>query len=390
MIVTCEKCNTSFDLDDELIEESGSEVKCSECQHVFTVHQSAPDEEPELSLDLESDAADSSQAEEEFDIEALGLDEELDVGGPVEIKEEAAVEGTPKPMEEAASEELDLEAISRAVEEAAEEPEGVSEETPSEDEVLDFDLLDAEEGADAEEAAGKDIEFDGIGLEEEPADEPPEPVVDEGLEREVEAEEEAPEEPVEEEWVPPPVASKAPPAQKRVSSPMMIVMVLILLAGGALGGYAIWRGKIPSIPHLTDAERPSIADPGNLRIAVPEDQAEFVETGKAGRVFVIKGMVRNDYGEARNFIRVKGVLYSKDGKPVQTKTSFCGNVLSDSQLQTLDEASLQMRLQNRFGDQRSNFQVPSGKTVPFMLIFFDLSQDLGEYSVQVVSSDQAQ
>ena len=379
MIVTCEKCNTSFDLEDELVKESGSEVKCSECQHVFIVHKTAPDEEPELSLELEADDADSSQAEEqaeeEFDIEALGLEE----------KPEATVEETLEPLGEAASEELDLEAISRAVEEAAEEPEEVSEEPPSEEEVLDFDLLDAEEGAEAD----REIEFDGIGLEKEPAVEPPEPVEEKTVEREAEAEEVAPEEPVEEEPMPPPVTPEAPRAEKRVSSPIMIVMALILLAGGALGVYAIWRGKVPSMQDLTGSEKPSATDPGNLRIAVPEDQAEFVENSIAGRVFVIKGMVRNDYGEARNFIRVKGVLYSKDGTPVQTKTSFCGNVLSDSQLQTLDKESMQMRLQNRFGDERSNFKVSPGTMVPFMLIFSDLSEDLGEYSVQVVSSDQA-
>jgi hypothetical protein len=51
---------------------------------------------------------------------------------------------------------------------------------------------------------------------------------------------------------------------------------------------------------------------------------------------------------------------------------------------------MDMRLRNRFGDERSNFNVPSGKEIPFMVPFFDLPQNFGEFSVQVLSSAQAQ
>jgi hypothetical protein len=43
-------------------------------------------------------------------------------------------------------------------------------------------------------------------------------------------------------------------------------------------------------------------------------------------------------------------------------------------------------LRNKFGDQRSNFQVTPGKVLPFMIVFSDLPEHFGEYSVQVVSS----
>jgi hypothetical protein len=51
---------------------------------------------------------------------------------------------------------------------------------------------------------------------------------------------------------------------------------------------------------------------------------------------------------------------------------------------------MNQRLGNKFGDNRSNFGVPSGKVLPFMLVFTDLPQDLGEFSVQVISSARAQ
>jgi predicted Zn finger-like uncharacterized protein len=42
MILTCEKCATSFNFDESLIKPSGSKVRCSKCRHVFIVHPSAP------------------------------------------------------------------------------------------------------------------------------------------------------------------------------------------------------------------------------------------------------------------------------------------------------------------------------------------------------------
>src|SRR4030042_160025 len=38
MIVTCDKCQSRFNLDETLIKESGAKVQCSNCRHVFIVH----------------------------------------------------------------------------------------------------------------------------------------------------------------------------------------------------------------------------------------------------------------------------------------------------------------------------------------------------------------
>jgi len=77
MIVTCEKCDTMFELDDSLIEESGSEVKCSECEHVFTVQKPVAVEEPELETTVEEEIdfsdAEEELAEEELDFRLLGI-----------------------------------------------------------------------------------------------------------------------------------------------------------------------------------------------------------------------------------------------------------------------------------------------------------------------------
>lgn len=57
-------------------------------------------------------------------------------------------------------------------------------------------------------------------------------------------------------------------------------------------------------------------DPGNRHISLLEGliSGEFVDNKSAGRLFVIKGKLRNDYPGVRNFIRVKGFLYLKDAR----------------------------------------------------------------------------
>ena len=141
---------------------------------------------------------------------------------------------------------------------------------------------------------------------------------------------------------------------------------------------------------LKAKEKKEASEPGNLRIALLDHliTSELVESTAAGRLVVIRGKVRNDYPEPRNFIMVKGTVYSKDGKPLQRKTVYCGNTLSDTELQTLDKAAMDTRLRNKFGDKRCNFNVVPGKAIPFVVVFFDLPEDLGEFSVSVVRSDR--
>ena len=47
MIITCENCSTSFNLDATLLKPSGSKVRCSKCKHIFTAFPAALPEEKE-------------------------------------------------------------------------------------------------------------------------------------------------------------------------------------------------------------------------------------------------------------------------------------------------------------------------------------------------------
>ena len=85
MIITCKECESSFNIDDGLIKEAGSKVKCSKCSNVFVVYPEAPADESD-SEDLFSDLQEEDEdqdlfREEDFDDEDLDLPELDEVFG---------------------------------------------------------------------------------------------------------------------------------------------------------------------------------------------------------------------------------------------------------------------------------------------------------------------
>jgi hypothetical protein len=145
---------------------------------------------------------------------------------------------------------------------------------------------------------------------------------------------------------------------------------------------------LPFLESLAGPGNEETVDPGNLKITLLDDgiTGGYVDNKSAGRIFVIKGKVKSGYKDTRNFIRLKGVLYFKDGKVAKDGIVYCGNVLSETELQTLGMDAITKKLSNRFGNQKANFRVPSGKELPFMVVFNQLPENLGEFSVEVVDS----
>jgi predicted Zn finger-like uncharacterized protein len=447
MLVTCENCNAKFKLDDSLVKDSGSKVRCSKCRHVFTAYKpSVPEEDRQADYELPGDPSeavaeseensldfqlfDTEEEQEDLSLEDFGLEDDPDFtskGGisdemvsedeitaaDLGFDDEVVSEESPDIAEEGLSaededdEELGLEDLALDGEEVEEAPEGLE----ASDEEISFEGLSLEEdGSPAEdaetptEASDQDLSFDELNLEMEGTEEgsSEDTVMEEQSTEETEFAfpddvpvasmedgEEAQEE-VQEEVPPVPPQMMETPKRKPVAAPFLVVLIVVLALGGGYLGYTLVKGgdiHIPFLESLSGANT-DMMDPGNLRITLLEDAigGEFIDNKSAGRIFVIKGKVKNDYPEMRNFIQVKGILYSKNGKVARDQTVYCGNILSATELQTLGKEMVNRKLNNRFGENKSNFKVPRGKALPFMLAFFDIPQDLGEYSVEVVGS----
>jgi hypothetical protein len=141
------------------------------------------------------------------------------------------------------------------------------------------------------------------------------------------------------------------------------------------------------IPYISDYFKPKVPDPkGNLKIDTLDINSKFILNVKAGKLFVITGRVKNGYSDNRRFISVAGKLFTKGKKLAKTETVFCGNVLSDIELSNMEFEAIKKRLSNRFGDNRSNFQVAPGKELPFMIVFSDLPDNLEEFAIEAAGS----
>jgi predicted Zn finger-like uncharacterized protein len=176
------------------------------------------------------------------------------------------------------------------------------------------------------------------------------------------------------------------------------LVVLVILVGGGFGAVALGpyvgidlKDQLRGIPYVGEYFGPKADATGNLKITVLEKKLKgyFVLNPKLDTLYVVQGSVKNDYNHSRGAISIKGKLYSKGGKLRQTKTVFAGNMLSQKQLKSFGQKSIDKWLKTRAGQKRSNVNVQKGKQIPFMIVFTKVPDNLEEYSIEVAGSMEA-
>lgn len=127
MIITCEKCDTSFNLDESLLKQTGSKVRCSKCKHTFLAYPLMTAEKPDQPLETTPGLESGKKTE------AFGFDQKQ--GKPVgeDLFQEKPEEGMAAPesdskfddgleKQETGFEDLDLSELDELLE-AEEKPE---------------------------------------------------------------------------------------------------------------------------------------------------------------------------------------------------------------------------------------------------------------------------
>ncbi|MGD2099888.1 MAG: DUF3426 domain-containing protein [Desulfobacterales bacterium] len=361
-------------------------------------------DELELDLDLEPETAETADAAEpagsddaEFlDIEQmLEGDEDKASAAPaseevVELDLEAVMDEASQPADSELELNLDLDTDQQEVETISESP-------SSGEEDLDFDLLDSDEETlqfGATQAAATQTQEDlsaSAGLSATSEEFATEEFAETGdIYEQTGALDDM-------------GADMGIAVKKRSARKPLIAVVLVLLL--CLIGIIVTNNlgiKIPfvsdlhipyisdvKIPYLSGLMGPKVEDTaGNLSIT-PMSRTisyKFVDNESAGRILVISGKVRNEYDHPRSNIKVTGKIYQKGKHLANSATVYAGNQLSDADLKRMDMAAINRRLQNRFGDKRSNIKVKTGTTIPFFIVFNQLPANLDEYTVEVAGS----
>ena len=342
MIIECEKCRTKFNLDESLLKKTGSKVRCSICKHVFTA----------------------------FPVEAELQIEEIPVETIEEPKPTPPAETEVKPPEEPPEEVVQGTDFSKTmIQEYDEQIEPISiEDLPIFDEDEDFEM-EKEEKGEIRTAMGraKQVEKQVVAQDEWEKEE----VVEE------------PRIPVR----PQPVVKK----KRRTGLRMALLLVLLVIAAavglsikykpGLLSNYVPFLKKTPPKKQAFDV--------GNKRLSFKDLSGSFVNSPKAGKLFVVKGWVTNKYPDRRSFIRIRSNILDSKRAAVSSKVVFAGHPLTDKELKSLSVEEIHKRLSDKLGKNKMNTNVLPNSSIPFVVIFNNLPEDMSEFTVEAVSSSPA-
>jgi pilus assembly protein FimV len=345
MIITCNECDTRFNIDKSLLKQTGSKVRCSKCKNVFLAYPSSLSEEPDKSSKIKTE------------LEAVMTDEKIESGIQYKAEEES-------------------EAIEVAADEAFKENTRVEEKSEKADLELELDLepeidetqAETDEKTEDEEKSSKTFNMGALPDEQE-------------AEKAIEPVDKAEKGALTEKSKPPKVA-----ANKRISLPVLLLLLAAFLISGAYGTYVLLGSVGINIPFVSDLLEPKVQDAGNLKIYTSDINNKFVENSKIGKLLVITGKAKNGYSDARSYISVTGKLYTKGKILSKTKTVYCGTILSELELQNMDLDAINKRLSNRFGDNQSNIQVKANAIILFTVVFADLPENLDEFTIEVAGS----
>jgi hypothetical protein len=159
------------------------------------------------------------------------------------------------------------------------------------------------------------------------------------------------------------------------------------------------KTRVEGVPWLrrTLEPKPERQAPPRIRakaeLTIIVAHGRFVTSGRAGRLFVVEGKIKNIGQAPVSFIRLKGTLYVRDkrkqnvlfGKPV---LAYAGVIFTADQFKRLSLKAIRARLDEKFGEQRTNYRLQPGHEINFMIVFdkLPLRQRLSEYVVQIQDS----
>lgn len=177
----------------------------------------------------------------------------------------------------------------------------------------------------------------------------------------------------------PPVAPANPVRAVRPAVFALLVLFLLVAGGGAYLGFTrsgkeVLRSLIPGMESLWLG-----GENAAPRYAVGNLIGYYEANARAGPMFVIKGLVTNQGRNKRSGVRMHAGILGRDGKTVAESTAYAGNVLSGEALRTSSRQAIEEEMGNRWGSALMNLDIPPGKSVPFMVVFFDAPEGVEEY-----------
>lgn len=181
-----------------------------------------------------------------------------------------------------------------------------------------------------------------------------------------------------------------PPESRAAATPLLrpslvaLVLLFVGLAGGGayLGftksGQELLRGLVPGMESLWLQGKGKPGPQYDVRNLI----GYYEPATNAGNLFIIKGQVTNVGRSRKSGTRVQAALLDSNDNPVAEKTCYAGNVLAGETLRVASREKIEAALSNRFGDKLVNMDVAPGKSVPFMVVFFNAPEGISAYRLE--------
>ncbi|CCK81907.1 zinc-ribbon domain-containing protein [Desulfobacula toluolica] len=197
---------------------------------------------------------------------------------------------------------------------------------------------------------------------------------------------------------PEPIMDKPSETKQKTKSLGAFALVLVLIfllfisanIAGIMTGYKIpyiSDIKLPYIEQLLKKPAPEIPEAK----PVPNQESvngRFITNSTAGTLFIITGRVENPSTVALSHIEIRGALITKDKLEAKTKNAFCGNIITEEMLKTGNISDINTLLAVKEGVHDTNINVKPGASIPFMVVFSDLPENLQNFTVKVTGFEK--
>lgn len=163
---------------------------------------------------------------------------------------------------------------------------------------------------------------------------------------------------------------------------------IFLLAGGSLyfgtteSGQELWGNWFPSwgsVPQASAAPRPAYD--------VRELKSTAHEKAVAGNLFVVSGTVMNVGRGTSRGIQMRAALLGVDNQVLVENSSLAGNLIDETTLRHMKRDTIEVYLKMEHREEGESRELPPGKFLPFMVVFFDPPGKVGNFTAHAVGAD---
>jgi|GEM_PF-1058935 len=381
MVIACPECSTKFRVNPERIPEQGVKVRCARCKHIFPVQKPVADAQASESIEPAISPA-VPEPEESANISPS-------TGQKTEQVEERFSQIEDDLSAPAAEADFNYDQF-RNLDQTPQEEEtfGFSSDSKTDDipagpdELSRDDFTFGTEPDERAEASASTPEVTETGESTSAASVATDEEIAKAFSPDIAEEEPA---------VP---ETQIPAAQPQKSGPLasvirvLLLLVLCMLIVGGVLYYMNGPEQFEQMIQQFIGQSTGQPAPAG-KIALDKLEGKFIKNEEVGELFVIRGEAINKFKEPRASIQVKGVIFDHNGKSLLQKTIFCGNPISDQELQSLPFSKIEELMSNQFGKSLSNMNVNAEQAIPFIIVFRDLPKNLAEFSVNIASSEPA-